>query len=66
MAGGSNHEAYLWQYGRPGAATVFDFRRGRARAGPKRFLDNFQGILQTDGYPAYDKVGGPGMVHAAW
>ena len=62
---GSNHEAFLWQYGRPGGATVFDFRLGRDRAGPKQFLRTFTGCLQTDGYQAYDKVGGPGMVHAA-
>ena len=62
---GKNHQAYLWQYGRPGGATVFDFRLGRDRAGPKYFLQDFHGILQTDGYAAYDKVGGRGMVHAA-
>ena len=62
---GRNHEAFLWQYGCPGGATVFDFRLGRDRAGPKQFLQNFRGILQTDGYQVYDKVGGAGMVHAA-
>jgi transposase len=61
---GKNHQAYLWQYGRPGGATVFDFRLGRDRAGPKQFLQNFHGILQTDAYAAYDKVGGSGLVHA--
>jgi hypothetical protein len=59
-----NHKAFLWQYGRPGGATVFDFRLGRERAGPKRFLENFHGLLQTDAYQAYDKVAGSGMVHA--
>ena len=44
---------------------VFDFRLGRGRDGPKRFLGHFQGILQTDGYAAYDQIGGPRMVHAA-
>jgi transposase len=62
---GQNHQAYLWQYGRPGAGVVFDFRLGRGRAGPKQFLGAFEGILQTDGYGAYDHVGGPRMVHAA-
>ena len=61
---GKNHKAFLWQYGRPGGGTVFDFRLGRDRAGPKQFLENFHGILQTDAYQAYDKVGGRGMVHA--
>ena len=43
---------------------VFDFRMGREREGPKRFLGNFEGILQSDGYGAYDHVGGAGIVHA--
>ena len=44
---------------------MFDFRMGREREGPKRFLGNFEGILQSDGYAAYDHVGGPKIVHAA-
>ncbi len=62
---GKNHQAYLWQYSRPGGIAVFDFRLGRERDGPKRFLGQFEGILQTDGYAAYDQIGGPRMVHAA-
>ncbi|HZL70636.1 MAG TPA: IS66 family transposase [Candidatus Limnocylindrales bacterium] len=62
---GKNHQAYLWQYGRPGGSVVFDFRLGRGRDGPKRFLGQFEGILQTDGYTAYDQVGATRMVHAA-
>ena len=63
---GANHQGYLWQYGTPGGATVFDFRMGRGREGPARFLDKFEGILQTDAYAAYDRgVGGANIVHAA-
>ncbi len=62
---GKNHQAYLWQYGRPGGSVVFDFRMGRNREGPKRFLGQFDGILQSDGYAAYEQVGGPKMVHAS-
>jgi transposase len=62
---GQNHQAYLWQYSRPGGTAVFDFRLGRGRDGPKWFLRQFEGILQADGYSAYDQVGGPNMVHAA-
>src|SRR5580692_2958347 len=40
---GKNHQAYLWQYSRPAGAVVFDFRMGREREGPKRFLGNFEG-----------------------
>jgi transposase len=38
---------------------------GREWEVPKRFLGNFEGILQSDGYTAYDHVGGPKIVHAA-
>jgi transposase len=62
---GKNHQAYLWQYSRPGGPVVFDFRMGREREGPKGFLGNFEGRLQSDGYSAYDHVGGPKIVHAA-
>ena len=36
---------------------VFDFRVGRERKDPKRFLGNLEGILQSEGYAAYDHVG---------
>jgi transposase len=61
---GQNHQAYLWQYSQPGGGVVFDFRLGRGREGPKEFLGHFEGILQTDGYVAYERVGGPKLVHA--
>jgi transposase len=60
---GSDHQAYLWQYGMPGGETVFDFQLGRGRDGPRKFLKDWNGILQTDGYQAYDQVGGPGLIH---
>jgi hypothetical protein len=37
----------------PRGPAVFDFRMGREREGPKRFLGNFAGILQSDGYGAW-------------
>ncbi len=63
--GGKHHQAYLWQYGTPAGAVVFDFRMGRGREGPKQFLEQFEGILQTDGYAVYDHVGGAHVVRAA-
>jgi transposase len=64
---GSDHQAYLWQYGTlsngRGGETVFDFQLGRGRDGPAKFLERWNGILQTDGYQAYDHVGGPGLIH---
>jgi transposase len=61
---GRNHQAYLWQYGSPGREVVFDFRMSRAREGPRQFLKMFRGLLQTDGYVAYDGLGGARVIHA--
>ncbi len=60
---GADHQAYLWQYGKPGGETVFDFQLGRGREGPRKFLGPWEGILQTDGYQAYDTIGGEKLVH---
>lgn len=62
---GRNHAGYFWQYSRPGGPVVFDFQMNRSRAGPKAFLRDFRGILQTDAYVAYDQIGGEGMIYAA-
>ena len=59
---GADHQAYLWQYGKPGGETVFDFCMGREREGPLKFLGQWEGILQTDGYQAYENIGGPKLV----
>lgn len=61
---GRNLRAFLWEYSRPQGPVVFDFQPGRARAGPLEFLKGFRGILQTDGYAAYDKLG-EGIVYVA-
>ena len=60
---GADHQAYLWQYGKPGGETVFEFQLGRGREGPRKFLGKWEGILQTDGYQAYDNIGGEKLVH---
>lgn len=62
---GKNHQAYLWQYSRPGGEAVFEFQMGRGREGPEKVLRKFEGVLQTDGYKAYNKIGGEKLVHAA-
>ena len=54
---GAHHRAYIWEYSVPGGSVVFDFQMGRGRDGPKEFLKNFQGKLQSDGYAAYDDLG---------
>jgi hypothetical protein len=44
---GADHQAYLWQYGKPGGETVFDFCLGRGREGPQKFLGEWEGILPS-------------------
>ena len=61
---GQNHRAWQWQYSAPGGPVVFDFQMSRGRAGPKTFLKDFKGILQTDAYGAYDSVVTDAMIHA--
>ena len=60
---GKNHQGYLWEYSRPGELVVYDFQMGRTREGPANFLEGFEGRLQSDGYAAYGKIGGPGLLH---
>ena len=60
---GKNHQAYFWVYSLPGGAVVYDFKMGRSREGPAHFLVGFEARLQSDGYAAYDKIGGPGLLH---
>jgi transposase len=52
---GSTHKGYHWVYYSPLEKLVcFDYRKGRGRDGPEEFLESFRGLLQTDGYVAYD------------
>ncbi len=54
---GRNHQAYIWEFSRPGGIVVFDFQMGRGRDGPQQFLKGFRGKLQSDGYEVYAKLG---------
>ena len=48
-------QGYLWAY-RGDGKVVYDFTTGRSRAGPNRFLADYRGLLQTDGYSGYDEI----------
>ena len=61
---GKNFSAYLFEYSRPRGPAVYEFRMGRGREGPAKFLEGYAGILQCDGYAAYDKIGAEGMRRA--
>ncbi len=53
---GSTHKGYDWVYYAPREKLVcFDYRKGRGREGPLKFLEEFRGALQTDGYAAYNE-----------
>ena len=52
---GATHKGYHWVYYAPHEKLVcFDYRKGRGRDGPQEFLGTFRGMLQSDGYNAYD------------
>jgi len=61
---GRNHKGYVFEYSRPGGAVVYDFRMSRGRDGPKEFLKDYGGILQTDGYVGYNEVEEQCLRHA--
>ena len=44
---------------------LFNYRKGRGQHGPKEILQNYQGILQCDGYTVYDKIGSSGQITLA-
>jgi len=47
-------QAYFWVYRDPLKGNLFfDYRNNRSKGPPKEILKDFQGILQTDGYAAY-------------
>ena len=54
---GSTHKGYHWVYHDPVKKWVcFRYQKGRGREGPKEFLKDFQGTLQSDGYAVYDNL----------
>lgn len=53
---GRTKRGYLWAYTSPWEEVVFDFQMSRAREGPTKFLRDFAGELQTDGYLGYNEI----------
>ena len=55
---GKCHQGYYWVYNSPlQNAVLFDYRKGRGRAGPKEMLKDFKGYIQSDGYSVYEWFG---------
>lgn len=51
------HQGYMWVYSAPSDKLVlYDYRKGRDSSGPKEMLEDYKGILQTDGYSVYEKL----------
>jgi hypothetical protein len=53
---GAARQGYLWTYSRPGSDVIFEWNPSRARAVAEEFLKSFAGLLQTDGYSAYESL----------
>jgi len=53
---GKSQQGWLWTYSHPREDVVFDWNVSRSREGPRAFLNNFRGKLQTDGYSVYESL----------
>ena len=51
---GKSTQGYLWVVGKPGGNVVFDWRLSRRHDEATSLLDGFEGVLQSDGYAAYE------------
>jgi len=60
---GATHKGYFWDYHDPlSRMAVFKYEKTRGREGPDRFLEDFSGYLQTDGYTAYNNLKKPAKI----
>ena len=48
-------QGFLWVY-RSKTKVLFDFRSDRKRDGPSKFLKDFSGTIQSDGYSGYNEI----------
>ena len=53
---GKSQQGWLWTYRHPHGNVVFEWNVSRSREGPREFLKEFKGKLQTDGYGAYESL----------
>ena len=53
---GKSQQGWLWTYSRPRDDVIFEWNVSRSREGPRQFLKNFKGKLQTDGYGVYESL----------
>jgi transposase len=51
------HQGYMWVYHGPADKLVlYDYRQGRDSSGPRQMLQDYVGVLQTDGYSVYESL----------
>jgi len=51
------HQGYMWVYNAPADNLVlFDYQKGRDHSGPKKMLESFKGVVQTDAYTVYESL----------
>ena len=53
---GKSQQGWLWVYSHPQGDVVFEWNVSRSREGPRDFLKEFKGKLQTDGYGVYESL----------
>jgi len=53
---GKSQQGWLWTYSHPQGDVVFEWNISRSREGPRQFLKDFKGKLQTDGYGVYESL----------
>jgi transposase len=54
---GKTHKGFYWLYQDCiNKLVIFDYQEGRNKDGPTEMLENYKGILQTDGYSVYDGI----------
>jgi hypothetical protein len=67
---GKSQQGWLWVYSHPQGDVVFEWNVSRSREGPRDFLKEFMGKLQTDGYGVYESLarerGGELILIACW
>ena len=53
----ATHQGYQWVYhGVEQRLILFDYRKGRGKAGPQEILRHYRGIIQCDGWQVYDRI----------
>lgn len=53
---GSSRSAYLWVYLDPGGEVLFQWNESRGHEAPKDFLGDYRGVIQVDGFSAYETL----------